>query len=121
MRGLLLLPLLVLSGCVEYGPEQRESARVLQSHFEAPHRAVETYRDSEGNRRLHTVATSPAYWVVFECDHGQFAVSDKATWQRVRVGETWTVVYREGKDGNGVVTRYDFRRVEPASSERSPR
>lgn len=117
-RTLIALPLAALCGCLNYGPELRERATVTQTHFVAPQTTVEISLDADGHITPHPSTTSPEYWVAFSCAHGQFAVSDHETWKAVKPGEQWLVVYREGRDGKGIVQRLHFVRVEPIGAER---
>lgn len=124
MKRLLLVLCLVLSGCAHYGPEKREDAFVVSAHFRPDETHVVPGLDTKGNLTLHVETTPAEYYVVFRCQHGQFAVNDKKTWSRVHPGETWVVVYRERflDEAMKNLDKLEFERVEPKNleSERKP-
>jgi hypothetical protein len=114
----IIIPCILLYGCLKAGPELRETATVTQTHFVAPQTSIMLVLDDKGSVSMHSVTTSPEYWVAFRCQHGQFAVSDHRTWEAVHPGETWTIVYRELSDKHGTVVKFKFVRVEPIGVER---
>jgi hypothetical protein len=131
----LLIVLACLSvGCTktEISDPMIEDGVVAQTIFRPYHAHSSvvpvTYIDSNGSVSVtletRTECYPNEYWVVFACQHGQFAVEDKKTWDIVRPGMRVKIKYRQideymEKDKSKVhmSTGYDFISAWPVDVE----
>lgn len=124
-RIALLFALLLLAGCEQrlYGGELTERGRVVQTCYVPPgHGSGTGVGLSTGNGSTvvtsNTVDIPARYAVVFECQHGRFAVNGHEAWMRAREGEDVLIHYREvyvTGSGEGLrrVVDLDFLYAEP--------
>lgn len=102
MRYTFLLVSLMMLGCkhIEYGPNLTEQAKVKQLVY-VPSGHGSDFAPGfsmDGDITITSIDVDiPArYGIVFECQHGTFAVKEsEANWKTLREGETVTVIYRE--------------------------
>ena len=126
--------LLGLAGCDEVRRSEPlvEDGVVVQTIYRPYHvhhtTCVTTTSDSKGNVSLDTYPCDEEYseqhWVVFACQHGEFAVSDKDAWSKVSPGMKVKIQYRQldiyrGKDEKRahVGTDFEFETCWPADGE----
>jgi hypothetical protein len=98
MKKILLYSLcLLVIGCTsqDYGPELTEPAEVVEVVYTPGQHGGGLGRSIKGDVSVVDVQTKEVYAVVFACPHGKFIVKDKRLWERSRVGQRGTVVYRE--------------------------
>ena len=129
-----ILWLLMLAGCykTEVSEPLIEEGVVVETVFRPYHYHTSTYpvtsTDAKGNVHV-TYETSTDYysdqhWVVFACQHGEFAVDNEAAWKTVHPGMKVKIKYRQidtyqEKKGQKihVGTDYEFESCWPAKAE----
>ena len=107
---------LILAGCgptLTYSTTRTEPAKVGKLLYVPSGEGSGLGVGFDGKRTsvVSTDVTIPArYGIVFECDHGSFAVEGskwKALWQSLHEGDSVTVEYRD-EFADGVFRKYDF-------------
>jgi hypothetical protein len=120
----LLLSLVLLSsaGCYKYGPTQTEEGRVSQQLYhpaqEATAIGMSTSRRGNLKTTVSTVYIPASYGVVFQCSHGQFAISgstlrDMQLWEKLPTGTPVLIEYRVRYNFDGSFNSLDFLDANP--------
>lgn len=123
MRTLHILALLALAGCCDtsYGPEESERGLVIQTLYHPDSTAHGTGISTRGDMVSVSTYQPATYGLVFQCEHGQFAVSGtnrryRALWEGLPQGTEVTIYYRRVFEecGEGKVMKgFDFLNAEP--------
>lgn len=136
-RIYVLVLALLLSGCYQYERSEPviEDGVVVQTVFRPEHThnypIPVTHRDANGNTTVTTEIRTEYYgeehWVVFACQHGQFAVNRKDIWMKVHPGSKVKIKYRQidtyqtkDKQRLHVDTHFEFESAWPVEAEWNP-
>lgn len=131
---LAVIVMLVFSGCykVERSDPMVEDGVVVQTEFRPYHQhhytTTTTSVDAQGRVSISTEPCTDTYyeqyWVVFACQHGQFAIERESIWRKVSPGLKVKIRYRQldkyrEKDGTRthMGTDFEFEDCWPAEGE----
>lgn len=122
MNKLFLSLALLATGCYQYGPPQTEEGKVTMQMYHPAQQATAIGSNASQRGNVNTTVSSvyvPAsYGLVFQCDHGQFAVSGtgeryKQLWEKLPVGTQVLIEYRIKYDNKGNFVGLDFLNANP--------
>jgi hypothetical protein len=100
----------------EYGPVLTEPGRVARLCFVPSGHGSGVGVSMRGDLTVSSIDVPARFGVVFECEHGSFAVEDRATFEALVEGQDVTIHYRElieQRDGEKTVVDLDFLFAEP--------